>query len=378
MTTVKKITQNMQNKEYLINEINDSLSIAAKFGQKNTENAGLYFYFYGGSYADMSGNAIEIQDGSILCLANKTNYVEYNPTTKTVVLAPNNDPFTVGYIPLAKVTTDASKIVNNGIIDCRILPLLPTGSNPLLGGGGSSTSGFADLKVVDSSIATLSFTVKGGKYWQNARRVNNASEQNIGDYASTSNFSSIDANSIYYVVYNMTTNQFQTYKNSSYPGFTANALLLYVITTDSSKYTVQDYRAFNILINSKVLMKSTSLVSGAYAYTFNMSEYYYLNQVANDTVLAAINGQYPRFLRPYTCLLCLTDEKGYTAGEETEYLTSDIAGLIYGKPLTTKNNGNVEVYQGANMKIWNSTTGSWETPTTANWAIVIKLELEYH
>lgn len=38
----------------------------------------------------------------------------------------------------------------------------------------------------------------------------------------------------------------------------------------------------------------------------------------------------------------------------------------------------VYAYQGVTVNIFNVSTGNWEVPTYANWAIVLKITLEYH
>lgn len=374
-TTVKQLTQNMLSKEYLINEINKSFSVAARFAQKQTEAQGLYFYYYGGTFADTSGNSLEINDGSVLCVANSTNYVEYNPATQTVVV--NQVKFTDDYFALAIVTTNATSINTNGVIDKRLIPLLPTGKSPILGGGGA-TPGFGDLTVTDNTINNPRFTVKGGVNWQPSKEKKGATEQNVPDYSITNSFSALNPNTTYYVVFDPYYNSFTTIANTTSASGLINVKIMYVITTTSTTFSVKDYRAQNYFQKAKTLMGAYQLGTTATNHAFNMSQYYYYNQVANDstmTVGSGLNGVYPRFVRAYSTLLCISAELDYQAGEEADYITTD--GTFWGKPLAIRNNGNIEVFQGSDTKVYKSSTKTFESVTPANWAIVVKVELDY-
>ena len=57
-TTVKQIPQNVAQKEVIINEVNQALSPGAKFGRRNVDNPGLYYYYYGGRFATSAGVAV--------------------------------------------------------------------------------------------------------------------------------------------------------------------------------------------------------------------------------------------------------------------------------------------------------------------------------
>lgn len=374
-TTTKQITQNQLSKEILLNEIIKSLSIAGRFGNKQQSNSGLYFYYYGGTYTDTAGAIIEIDDGSILCVANSTNYIEYNTTTKLMEV--NQTGFTTGKIAIATAITSGSAI--NTLIDKRVLALVPTGTSPLIGGGGgNSTPGFGDITVTDNSISNPRFTVKGGLNWQPSKIKNNTSQQTVGDYNSTSSFSALNPNSIYYVIFDPYYNNFSTIINSSLATTLINVKIMHVITTDSTKFTVQDYRAQNYFQKNKTLMGVYGLGSSQTTHTFNMSQYYYFNQVANNEVLvtgAGVSGYYPRFVRAYSTLLCISNEHDYLAGEEADYITTD--GTFWGKPLAIRNNGNITAFQGTSTKVWKESTKTYETVTTSKWAMVVKVELDY-
>ena len=374
-TTTKQITQNQLSKEILLNEIIKSLSIAARFGNKQQSSSGLYYYYYGGTYTDSTGAIIEVNDGSILCVANSTNYIEYNTSTKLMEV--NQTGFTTGKIAIATAITSGSAI--NTLIDKRVLALVPTGTSPLIGGGGgSSTVGFGDITVTDNSISNPRFTVKGGINWQPSKIKKSGTQQNVGDYNSTSNFSALNSNSTYYVVFDPYYNQFSTISNTSLASTLINVKILYVITTDSTKFTVQDYRTQNYFQQNKTLMGVYALNTSSIAHSFNMSKYYYFNQVANDEVLVTgtgVSGIYPRFVRAYSTLLCISDEHDYLAGEEADYITTD--GTFWGKPLAIRNNGNITAFQGTSTKVWKESTKTYETVTTSKWAMVVKLELDY-
>ena len=374
-TTTKQITQNQLSKEILLNEIIKSLSIAARFGNKQQSSSGLYYYYYGGTYTDSTGAIIEVNDGSILCVANSTNYIEYNTSTKLMEV--NQTGFTTGKIAIATAITSGSAI--NTLIDKRVLALVPTGTSPLIGGGGgSSTVGFGDITVTDNSISNPRFTVKGGINWQPSKMKKSGTQQNVGNYNSTSNFSALNSNSTYYVVFDPYYNQFSTISNTSLASTLINVKILYVITTDSTKFTVQDYRTQNYFQQNKTLMGVYALNTSSIAHSFNMSKYYYFNQVANDEVLVTgtgVSGIYPRFVRAYSTLLCISDEHDYLSGEEADYITTD--GTFWGKPLAIRNNGNITAFQGTNTKVWKESTKTYETVTTSKWAMVVKLELDY-
>lgn len=375
-TTIKQITQNQLSKEILLNEIIKSLSIGAKFGNKQQSNSGLYFYYYGGTYTDTTGSIIEIDDGSILCVANSTNYIEYNTTTKLMEV--NQTGFTTGKIAIATAITSGSAI--NTLVDKRILALVPTGTSPLLGGGGggNSTPAFGDITVTDNSISNPRFTIKGGLNWQPNRIKNNTSQQTVADYSSTSFFTALNSNSIYYVVFDPYYNNFSVIPNSSLASTLINVKIMHVITTDSTTFSIKDYRAQNYFQKNKTLMGVYGLGTSTTAHSFNMSQYYYFNQVANNEVLvtgAGASGYYPRFVRAYSTLLCTSAEHGYNEGEEADYITSD--GTYWGKPLAIRNNGNITAFQGNTTKVWKESTGTYETITTNKWAIVVKVELDY-
>lgn len=377
-TTVKQITQNMAQKEVLMNELNQAFSPVARFGRRNVDNPGLYYYYYGGRIANASGTAVDVSDGSILCVASKTNYIEYKIGTGVVV---NQTGYTVGNIPIGRATTNTTTITN--FLNDTIVAMLPTGVSPALSSGGSATA-FGDITVVNSLVGaspgnTL-FTVKGGKNWETGKVVRESSAVNVADYSSSSNFSYLSANKVYYVVLDLSTNSIKTSDASSALTFTSNGKLLWVIETDSTKISkVTDYRAMGLFIKNKTLLNTTQFYPGtATSYDFNMSNYYYQNQVADTDSVTATGGQYPRYVRPQTSLLCYVADNGYSPGEETEYLTSDASGLIWGKPCSIKNNGNIEVPFGKNVKIWNKSSGAWVTPSLNCWAVVCKLEMEYH
>ena len=377
-TSVKQIAQNVAQKEILINEINQAFSPGAKFGRRNIDNPGLYYYYYGGRFATSAGVAVDISDGSILCVANSTNYVEFQIGKGVVV---NQKDYTTGNIPIARCVTNASTITT--FTNDLISVFLPTGVSPALSSG-ESAGAFGDITIVNSLVGaspgnTL-FTVKGGKNWATGKVVRESSASNVANYSSNSNFSYLSANKVYYVVLDFNTNSIKTQDASSAITLTSNGKLLWVIETDSTKISkVTDYRAMCLFINNKTLIKSTQFYPGtATSYDFNMSVYYYQNQVSDTDSNSDTLGQYPRYVRPTTSLLCCVADNGYLVGEETEYLTSDAGALIWGKPVSIKNNGNVEVPFGVNVKIWNKSTGAWVTPASNAWAVVCKVHMEYH
>lgn len=394
-TILKQISQNAKQKEVLINEINQSLSPSAKFGRRNVDNPGLNYYYYGGKFADSTGALIDVQDGYVTCLPNSTNYIEYKIGTGMQV---NQTSYTSGSIPVAKCTTNSTTITI--FINDLISVFLPLGTSPYLSGGssgggssgdgssggGSSTSvnpAFGDLTVTNDNVGygqTTIFNVKGGKNWHTGKIIKESNAVTIPDFISSNNFSYLDANSVYYVVLDYYSNTIKTLNANSSIYLVGNAKLLWVIETNSTKISkVTDYRVMSLFIKNKTLINSTYFYPGsANTYTLNMSTFINHNQVADSDTLYSIGGQYPRFIIPSLSLLCYSSDYGYSPGEEVDYVTSDSSGTIWGKPYAIKNYGDVEVYFGSNVKIWNKTTQTWVTPNSNCWAIVCKLSMDYH
>ena len=250
------------------------------------------------------------------------------------------------------------------------------------GGGGGLSAGFGDITVTGSLVgsttgSTTYFNVKGGLNWGTGKEVNNTSKVTVNDYASTSNFSYLNPSTVYYVIFNIQSNSITTSSNPTSFSLTSNAKLLWVIETDTTKISkVTDYRAMNIFIRPTTEMKVTTWYAGPRVDNFNMSIYYYQNQVADSSLMNGLSSVFPRFLRVNLSLLCISADAGYAVGEEADYVTGD--GVIWGKPFAVRNNGNLNVFQGAQTKIWQASTNTWVTPSTSKWGLVCRVTLEYH
>ena len=250
------------------------------------------------------------------------------------------------------------------------------------GGGGGLSAGFGDITVTGSLVgsttgSTTYFNVKGGLNWGTGKEVNNTSKVTVNDYASTSNFSYLNPSTVYYVIFNIQSNSITTSSNPTSFSLTSNAKLLWVIETDTTKISkVTDYRAMNIFIRPTTEMKVTTWYAGPRVDNFNMSIYYYQNQVADSSLMNGLSSVFPRFLIVNLSLLCISADAGYAVGEEADYVTGD--GVIWGKPFAVRNNGNLNVFQGAQTKIWQASTNTWVTPSTSKWGLVCRVTLEYH
>jgi len=250
------------------------------------------------------------------------------------------------------------------------------------GGGGGLSAGFGDITVTGSLVgsttgSTTYFNVKGGLNWGTGKEVNNTSKVTVNDYASTSNFSYLNPSTVYYVIFNIQSNSITTSSNPTSFSLTSNAKLLWVIETDTTKISkVTDYRAMNIFIRPTTEMKVTTWYAGPRVDNFNMSIYYYQNQVADSSLMNGLSSVFPRFLRVNLSLLCISADAGYAVGEEADYVTGD--GVIWGKPFAVRNDGNLNVFQGAQTKIWQASTNTWVTPSTSKWGLVCRVTLEYH
>lgn len=107
-TVLKVIEQNVINKEDIINENIRAVSAAAKFSYKASASSGLRFGYYGGTQTNRDGTRTEIADGYVTCVISKTNYIEYDFTTKQIKV--NQTGFTDNNIPLYQVVTNTSAI----------------------------------------------------------------------------------------------------------------------------------------------------------------------------------------------------------------------------------------------------------------------------
>lgn len=248
------------------------------------------------------------------------------------------------------------------------------------GGGGGTSTGFGDLVINVDTVGPSpvgSFTIKGGEFWTTSRLIMPGNASTVADYTSTSKYSYLEANTNYYVYFDFYSKTFGIEKAPTSFSLNVNAKLLWVIKTNATKISSAiDYRGMNYFIKPKTLLMCTNWYSGARTYSFNMLQYYYLNQVPTSAEINGVSGKYPRYMMWMTSLLCLTADKGYNPGEEADYTTGD--GTIWGKPLKVNNNGNFDVYQGAQCKIWQASTNTWVDPTASCWAMVAKVSLEYH
>lgn len=248
------------------------------------------------------------------------------------------------------------------------------------GAGAGLSTGFGDLVINVDTVGPSpvgSFTIKGGEFWTTSRLIMPGNASTVADYTSTSKYTYLEANTNYYVYFDFHSKSFGIEKDPTSFSLTVNAKLLWVIKTNATKISSAiDYRGMNYFIKSKTILMCTQWYSGARTYTFNMSQYYYLNQVPTSAEINGVSGQYPRYMRWMTSLLCLKADKGYNPGEEADYTTGD--GTIWGKPLKVNNNGIFDVYQGNQCKIWQASTNTWVDPTASCWAMVAKVSLEYH
>ncbi len=132
-TNLDLISSGQANKEVTANELFDAGSPATLFGRRASTTALLTFGYYGGN---LLGLGTPISNGTISLLTNTTNYVEFNTTLN--VVSRNNIGYTSGFIPLYRITTNATTQVS--WFDDRPSPLvgsnytLPTASTSVLGG----------------------------------------------------------------------------------------------------------------------------------------------------------------------------------------------------------------------------------------------------
>lgn len=132
-TNLDLISSGQANKELTANELFDAASPATLFGRRASTTALLTFGFYGGN---LLGLATPIANGTISLIPSTTNYVEFDTTLN--VVSRNNIAYTSGFIPLYRITTNATTQVS--WFDDRPSPLvgsnytLPTASTSVLGG----------------------------------------------------------------------------------------------------------------------------------------------------------------------------------------------------------------------------------------------------
>lgn len=375
-TNLQQIAQNVAQKEVLINQNFASVSPAGLFSRRNPLATGLSFQYYGGSYPDSAGALVTLSDGSIKCSASASNYIEFDQTSRTVVL--NTTAFSNNNIPIALVVTSSTAITSYS--DRRVLGLVPFGSSGSGGGGSTSYDTFGKISVTNTTISGSNekFKVTGGKYFQQGVIGLTTSEITIADFTVAY---SLTTNTTYYIYlnvgvsnasFNITTNQI-----GAVP--TAGLMkLMYIITTNTTQITsVVDYRNQSIFITNKMFIRELNLVDGTNTYNISTSTSGVLKLKTNSQTVGGTFAYYPSLFTVQLSMICVVAEKGYTVGDEVPYHTGDMIGSGAGAPWRYNvENGDFKIYQGSKTYVWNGTTTQYESPTVANWKLVFKLSMD--
>ncbi len=133
------------------NALFDALSPQAVYAYQYATTSGLTLGLHGGKIL-LSGVITTINDQTIALTASATNYVEAHPDTG--VVSKNTTAFTLGYLPVATVTTNSTGIVpSTGFVDQRTLALA---TNATLAKALSDAN--TTLTQADAANSTLTFT----------------------------------------------------------------------------------------------------------------------------------------------------------------------------------------------------------------------------
>lgn len=378
-TTLKQIAQNVAQKEVIINEINQALSPAGRFGRRNNGVGGLTFNYYGGRYADKNGVAIDIQDGSILLTASSTNYIEFNLDTKTMLV--NTSSFTDDNIPVAICNASDNSYT---YFDARIDALIPTGVSPSFessggGGGGSTYNSYAMFDLVGSNLESLSNfdgVIKGGNYPKTSKTISDDNYYSIDDtpmgiypYGDT------------YFVLEIDQSGAKISQYQSGDAYNKNSIrrLLYIVkrnAEDSTKVSINDVRSLNLYINRKTVIRKVPYTSGAKSQTLDFS---FLKNLQDTSYgfFAESMSNFPPIFSINVSLRCISEEKGFAVGDETEMKSGNMLetalGCAYQYVYAT---GNVIVSQGSMTYVWNRQNQAYETITSGYWEIIVRIKID--
>ena len=378
-TKLKQIAQNIALKEVIINQLFKAVSNAALFSQRD-EESGLSYKYYGGTYANSSGVAIEIPNGEIMLNANATNYIQFNIENSQII----NDPteFKTGNVRIAKCVTNSSNITNE-FPDEKISILWPEGASTSLSGGGGGGGGGSFNSIFDyRQDSEMAFTIKGGIWFSGGKAVFDTTKT-VAEYTNIYEIN-LDPNSTYRVVYDYAYNTINTLLlNSIDVGpSTKTSKLLYIIKTDDSKISeVHDYRKYNLLVNNSVFVRTLDLTSYDKTYRFDFDFLNELQQTGNKstvygTFTTALKNVYPQLSRPSFSLICIIDDAGYSSGDEAEFCTS---GDNKNKPWRfNKLSHSYDIFVDDAIYVYNPDTIAWQIIDYNSWQLVIKLELELH
>lgn len=350
---MRNLSTNQDQKEDLLNQNFTALNQASAFGWRIQTSTGLVFGYWGGNYQNSAGALFNIADGTITVTASTTNYVYLNTTTG--VIANSTTVPATGFIRIAKVVTDATKITS--VTDERIFALFPVGTANSLAGGGNKFVTQQDWEVTD--VTGLVVTIRQGRFiFSNPIDYSSNFVQNINGTTAVT----LPASSSGYIV---------TTSSTPYIGYvttvasqSTNMLgVLYYFTTSSTGVTLL------VECSRSNLPRLFNIYETSLALTGNLSK---VNSFTVPWVTQNYVGNLSSSYRVEFYLRCLTAENGYAVGDLVQIITGTpmMAGISYPAMIKQSgtNGGTCSVILDAAVKTMN-TTGQYVDVTPANWQI---------